>query len=79
MTARRSTSVNRRHASVRQHRAEPRTAVGLARSKQADWKHGRFSAAARQEMVPYQELFWECKEMAELGSCRKRDLGLVVS
>jgi hypothetical protein len=39
---------------------------GLARSKQARWKHGRFSAQALQEMAHFRELLRECKEMAEL-------------
>jgi hypothetical protein len=44
----------------------PRTAVGLARSKQAHWKHGRYSAEARQEMAHYRELLRECKELEAL-------------
>ena len=46
----------------------PRTAAGLARSKQAHWKHGRFSAEARQEMARFRELLRECKELEELVS-----------
>ena len=44
----------------------PRTAAGLARSKQARWKHGRYSAEARQEMAHFRELLRECKELEEL-------------
>jgi hypothetical protein len=44
----------------------PRTAVGLVRSKRAHWKHGRFSAEARQEAAHFRELLRECKEMAQL-------------
>jgi hypothetical protein len=44
----------------------PRTEAGLARSKQARWKHGRFSAAARREAAQFRELLRECKEMAEM-------------
>jgi hypothetical protein len=44
----------------------PRTAAGLARSKMARWKHGRFSAEARQEMAHFRELLRECKELEEL-------------
>jgi hypothetical protein len=44
----------------------PRTEAGLARSKQARWKHGRFSAEAGQEAAHFRELLRECKEMAEL-------------
>jgi hypothetical protein len=44
----------------------PRTAAGLARSKRARWKHGRFSAEARQEMAHFRELLRECKEMEEM-------------
>lgn len=44
----------------------PRTAAGLARSKRARWKHGRFSAEARQEMAHFRELLRECKELEEL-------------
>lgn len=46
----------------------PRTAEGLARSKRARWKHGQFSAEARQEMAHYRELLRECKELEELVS-----------
>ena len=42
----------------------PRTAAGLARSKRAHWKHGAFSAEARQEMAHFRELLRECKELA---------------
>ena len=49
----------------------PRTAVGLAHSKRANWKHGGFSAEARQEMARFRELLRECKELEELMSgCR---------
>jgi hypothetical protein len=44
----------------------PRTAAGLGRSKRARWRHGRFSAEARQEMAHFRELLRECKELAEL-------------
>ena len=44
----------------------PRTAAGLARSKQANWKHGRFSAEARKEIAHYRELLRECKELDDL-------------
>lgn len=44
----------------------PRTAAGLARSKRARWKHGRFSAETRQEMAHYRELLRECKELEEM-------------
>jgi uncharacterized protein YjiS (DUF1127 family) len=44
----------------------PRTAAGLARSKLARWKHGRFSAEARQEMARFRELLRECKELDEM-------------
>jgi hypothetical protein len=44
----------------------PRTAAGLAHSKRVRWKHGRFSAEARQEMEHFRQLLRECKEMAEL-------------
>jgi hypothetical protein len=44
----------------------PRTAAGLARSKQANWKHGRYSAEARLEMAHFRELMRECREMEEL-------------
>jgi hypothetical protein len=44
----------------------PRTAAGLARSKQARWKHGRFSEEARQELAHYRELLRECGELEEL-------------
>lgn len=43
----------------------PRTKAGLARSKQARWKHGRFSAEARQEAARLRVLLRECKEMAQ--------------
>jgi hypothetical protein len=44
----------------------PRTAAGLARSKKAHWKHGRFSAEARQEMAHFRQLLRECKRLEEL-------------
>ena len=44
----------------------PRTAAGLARSRQARWKHGQFSAEARQEMAHFRELLRECKEVKKL-------------
>ena len=44
----------------------PRTAAGLVRSKRANWKHGRFSAEAWQEMAHYRELLRECKELEGL-------------
>ena len=44
----------------------PRTPEGLARSKRARWKHGLFSAQARQEMARFRELIRECKEFEEL-------------
>jgi hypothetical protein len=44
----------------------PRTQVGLARSKRARWKHGKYSAEVRQEAARFRELLLECKEMAEL-------------
>jgi hypothetical protein len=37
----------------------PRTPAGLARSKQARWKHGAFSAEARQEMAHCRQLLRE--------------------
>jgi hypothetical protein len=43
----------------------PRTAAGLARSKRARWKHGRFSAEARQEMAHFRELLRESRDMAD--------------
>jgi hypothetical protein len=46
----------------------PRTAESLARSKQAHWKHGRYSAEPRQEMAHFRELLRECKELEELMS-----------
>jgi hypothetical protein len=42
----------------------PRTAAGLARSKQARWKHGRYSDEARQQRAHFRELLPECKELA---------------
>jgi len=42
---------------------EPRTPAGLARSKLARWKHGLFSAEARQETAHFRQLLRECKEM----------------
>ena len=44
----------------------PRTPTGLARSKQASWKHGRFSVEARQELAHFRELLQECKELESL-------------
>ncbi len=44
----------------------PRTPEGLAHSRRARWKHGRFSAEARQEMAHFRQLLRECKEVAEL-------------
>ncbi|WP_420818736.1 HGGxSTG domain-containing protein [Occallatibacter savannae] len=44
----------------------PRTAAGLARIKQAHWKHGRFSAEAREEAAHFRELLRECKEIERL-------------
>jgi hypothetical protein len=44
----------------------PRTAAGLARSKRAHWKHGRFSAEARQETAHFRELLRECRELEAL-------------
>lgn len=45
----------------------PRTAAGLARSKQARWKHGGFSAEARQEAAHFRELLRESKELERLS------------
>jgi hypothetical protein len=44
----------------------PRTAAGLTRSRQAHWKHGRFSEEARREAAQVRELLRECKEMEGL-------------
>src|ERR1039457_1256504 len=44
----------------------PRTAAGLARSKRARWKHGRYSEGAREEMAHFRELLRECKELERL-------------
>ena len=44
----------------------PRTAEGLARSKRARWKHGLYSAEAREEMARFRELLRECKELEKL-------------
>ena len=44
----------------------PKTTAGLARFKRARWKHGRFSAEARQEMAHFRELLRECKELEEM-------------
>ena len=44
----------------------PRTAAGLVRSKQARWKHGRFSEEARREVSRFSRLLRECKEMERL-------------
>ena len=44
----------------------PRTAAGLSRSKRAHWKHGRYSAEARQEMAHFRELLRECKKWSGL-------------
>jgi hypothetical protein len=51
----------------------PRTPAGLARSKRARWKHGRFAAEARHDMEHFRELLRECKELAELMSASVRD------
>ena len=34
--------------------------------RQARWKHGAFSAEARQEMAHFRQLLRECKELEEL-------------
>ena len=44
----------------------PRTAEGMARSKQARWKHGLYSAEARQEVAHFRELLQECRELEDL-------------
>jgi len=46
----------------------PRTEAGLARSRQARWKHGRYSAEALQEIARYRELLRECKELIDCES-----------
>jgi hypothetical protein len=43
----------------------PRTAAGLARSRMARWKHGQFSAEAKQEMAHFRQLLRESKELQE--------------
>ena len=42
----------------------PTTAAGLARSKRARWKHGQFSAEAKQEAAHFRQLLRECTELA---------------
>jgi glucans biosynthesis protein len=44
----------------------PQTTTGLTRSKQARWKHGRFSAEAMREAAHFRELLRECNELEEL-------------
>ena len=40
----------------------PRTSAGLAGSALANWKHGRYSAKARQEAKLLRQFLRECKE-----------------
>jgi hypothetical protein len=46
----------------------PRTAEGLERSRRANWRHGRFSAAAKQEAKQLREFLRRCAEV--LAKCQ---------
>jgi len=52
----------------------PRTAIGLARSMRANWKHGRYSAEAKHEAKLLRQLLRECREQCrEMAvSCQSR-------
>jgi hypothetical protein len=54
--------------------AGPRTAIGLARSRRAHWKHGRYSAKAKREAKLLHQLLRECREQCrEMAvSCQSR-------
>lgn len=41
----------------------PRTSQGLERSRRANWKHGRYSAAAKQERLDYRTTLREALEL----------------
>jgi len=41
----------------------PRTPEGLARSRRARWKHGRYSAEARAEQKQVQELLQQSRQL----------------
>jgi len=49
----------------------PTTAAGLARSRMARWKHGQFSAEAREETAHFRELLRESKELEGLMKSRE--------
>ncbi len=50
----------------------PRTAEGLARSQRANWKHGRYSVAARHEKRLFHQLLRDSKELLSSAAGRVR-------